>query len=262
VGQPARRAGPPVVSLRDVSITLGARLIQGGMTLEVEEGELVAVLGPNGAGKSTLLKLLLGLIRSETGSVEVLGGRAKRGNWEIGYVPQFRAVEADGYLRVRDVVRFGLDGNRWGPGLPSRKRNGRVDEALAEVGASGLAESPVGHLSGGERQRILIAQALLSDPRLLLLDEPLAGLDIARSREIVALVGKICRARGVAVLFVTHDINPLLSDVDRVLYLANGRSAVGDPGEVITGEVLSRLYGTDVEVVRTRDRVFVLGAPT
>ncbi|HEY9593294.1 MAG TPA: ATP-binding cassette domain-containing protein, partial [Spirochaetia bacterium] len=160
-----------------------------------------------------------------------------------------------------DVVRFGLDGARWGPGLPSRERRRRVDEALSEVGASHLADASFGRLSGGERQRALIAQALLCDPRLLLLDEPLASLDLARAQEIVALVRRICRTRGVTVLFVTHDINPLLADVDRVLYLANGRSAIGAPQEVITAETLSRLYGSSVDVVRTLGRLFVVGAP-
>jgi zinc/manganese transport system ATP-binding protein len=250
-----------MVTLHEVSVRLGARLIQREMSFEIEEGELVAVLGPNGAGKSTLLKLLLGMVRPEAGRVEVLGRPPGRGNWGIGYVPQFRAIEAEGTLRTWDIVRFGLDGNRWGPGLPNKGRNARVDKVLVEVGATELAKAPIGHLSGGERQRVLIAQALLSDPRLLLLDEPLASLDIAHGQEIIALVRRICRTRGVTVLFVTHDINPLLADVDRVLYLANGRSAIGAPEEVITGETLSRLYGTAVDVVRALGRVFVVGAP-
>ena len=260
MGSQAQPIATPVVHLDGVQVTLGGRTIQENMSLTVEDGEFIAVLGPNGAGKSTLLKVLLGLIRPAAGRVEVLGGTPGRGNARIGYVPQFRSIESDMMLRAREVVRFGLDGNRWGPGWPSRERRERIDAVLREVDGLELAEQPMGRLSGGERQRLLIAQALLTDPRLLLLDEPLANLDISREQEIIALVRRICRSRGVAVLFVTHDINPLLPDVDRVLYLAAGRSAIGRPQEVITRECLSQLYGSPVEVVKALGRVFVVGA--
>ena len=163
-------------------------------------------------------------------------------------------------LRARELVRFGLDGNRWGPGWPSRTREAAIDKVLREVDAEDLADEPMGRLSGGERQRLLIAQSLLTDPRLLLLDEPLANLDISREQEIIALVRRICRSRNVAVLFVTHDINPLLSHVDRVLYLANGHSAIGTTAEVITSRTLTALYGSPVEVVQALGRIFVVGA--
>ena len=243
-------------------MSLGGTVIQEDMSFSIEDGEYIAVLGPNGAGKSTLLKVLLGLVRPTSGRVEVLGGAPGKRNAHIGYVPQFRAIESDTTLRGREVVRFGLDGNRWGIGLPSRARRERIDEVLREVDAQELAEQPIGRLSGGERQRLLIAQALLADPSLLLLDEPLANLDITREQEIIGLVRRICKSRGVAVLFVTHDINPLLPDVDRVLYLAGGRSAIGTPQAVITRECLSALYGSPVEVVKALGRVFVVGAET
>jgi zinc/manganese transport system ATP-binding protein len=230
------------------------------MGFTIADGELVAVLGPNGAGKSTLLRALLGLLRPTSGRIEVLGGAPGTRNARIGYVPQFRTIEAELSLRGRELVRFGLDGNKWGPGWPSATRRARIDRVLEEVDAVELAEQPIGRLSGGERQRLLIAQALVTDPRLLLLDEPLANLDISREQEIITLVRRICRSRGVAVMFVTHDINPLLPDVDRVLYLAGGRSAIGTPQEVITRECLSALYGSPVDVVQALGRVFVVGA--
>ena len=232
------------------------------MSFSIEDGELVAILGPNGAGKSTLLKVLLGLVRPVSGIVSVLGQRAGRANARIGYVPQFRALEAETTLRARDVVRFGLDGNRWGPGWPSRRREKLVDEVLDEVDGRELAEAAMGELSGGERQRLLIAQALVCNPRLLLLDEPLASLDMGREQEVVGLIRRICRLRAVAVLVVTHDVNPLLADIDRVLYLAGGRGAIGRPDEVITRDALSRLYGAPVNVVKTGGRIFVVGART
>ncbi len=250
----------PVIFTEGVRVDLGERTILADVSFAINDGELVAILGPNGAGKSTLLKVILGLVKPMAGSVSVLDQPPGRANARIGYVPQFRAIEAETTLRARDVVRLGLDGNRWGTGLPSKARERRIDAVLEEVDGRELAKAAMGELSGGERQRLLIAQALLSDPRLLLLDEPLASLDLGREQEIIALIRRVCRARGVAVLFVTHDVNPLLSDIDRVLYLANGRSAIGRPDQVITRETLSDLYGTPVEVVKTGGRVFVVGA--
>ena len=252
----------PVINLEHVRIQFGRRIILEDMSLSVNQGEFVVVLGPNGAGKSTLLKLLLGLLKPSAGVVRVLGHPPRRGNNAIGYTPQHRTLEADLALRARDVVGFGLDGNRWGTGFPSSRRDAIIDKALLEVDAFDLANAPVGQLSGGEQQRLLIAQALLTDPRLLLLDEPLANLDINHEQEIVELVSRVCRARNVAVMLVTHDINPLLPVVDRVLYMANGHVAIGSPDEVITSAKLTELYGSPVEVVQALGRVFVIGAET
>ncbi len=252
----------PVIDLEHVRIQFGRRIILEDMSLSVNQGEFVVVLGPNGAGKSTLLKLLLGLLKPSAGVVRVLGHPPRRGNNAIGYTPQHRTLEADLALRARDVVGFGLDGNRWGTGFPSSRRDAIIDKALLEVDAFDLANAPVGQLSGGEQQRLLIAQALLTDPRLLLLDEPLANLDINHEQEIVELVSRVCRARNVAVMLVTHDINPLLPVVDRVLYMANGHIAIGSPDEVITSAKLTELYGSPVEVVQALGRVFVIGAET
>ncbi len=252
----------PVIDLEHVRIQFGRRIILEDMSLSVNQGEFVVVLGPNGAGKSTLLKLLLGLLKPSAGVVRVLGHPPRRGNNAIGYTPQHRTLEADLALRARDVVGFGLDGNRWGTGFPSSRRDAIIDKALLEVDAFDLANAPVGQLSGGEQQRLLIAQALLTDPRLLLLDEPLANLDINHEQEIVELVSRVCRARDVAVMLVTHDINPLLPVVDRVLYMANGHVAIGSPDEVITSAKLTELYGSPVEVVQALGRVFVIGAET
>jgi zinc/manganese transport system ATP-binding protein len=250
----------PIISLENVQIRLGGRTIQANINLDIKEGEFIAILGPNGAGKSTLLKLLLGLIKPTIGTVRVLGKQPRRGNPDIGYAPQHRVLEADLALRARDVVGFGLDGHRWGPGWPSRKRDALIDQALQEVDALHFANAPVGQLSGGEQQRLLIAQALLTNPRLLLLDEPLSNLDITRGQEIVSLVNRVCRTRNVAVLLVAHDINPLLNVVDRVIYVANQQCTIGKPEEVITTETLSKLYGSPVEVVQALGRMFVVGA--
>jgi zinc/manganese transport system ATP-binding protein len=252
----------PVIDLEHVRVQYGRQIILEDISMAVGEGEFIVMLGPNGAGKSTLLKLLLGLVRPSAGVVRVLGSPPRRGNNAIGYAPQHRVLEADLALRARDVVGFGLDGNHWGPGLPSRKRDAIIDKALLEVDAADFADVPMGQLSGGEQQRLLIAQALLTNPRLLLLDEPLANLDINHEQEIVELVAQVCRARNVAVMLVTHDINPLLTVADRVLYMAGGRGAIGSPDEVITSATLSQLYGTPVEVVHALGRVFVVGAET
>ncbi|GCE14418.1 ABC transporter ATP-binding protein [Tengunoibacter tsumagoiensis] len=254
-----RVALQPVVALDHVQVRLSGRTILDDVSLTINEGEFVAILGPNGAGKSTLLKLLLGLIKPSAGSITILGQPPRRGNSGIGYAPQHRVLEAELALRARDVVGFGLDGHRWGPGWPSRRRNSLIEQALEEVGALHFANAPVGQLSGGEQQRLLIAQALLTNPRLLLLDEPLANLDLTREKEIVALVDSICRSRQVSALLVSHDVNPLLQSIDRVLYLANGKSTIGTPDEVINSETLTRLYNSPVEVVHALGRMFVVG---
>ena len=253
---------PASISLKDVSIRLGDKTIQEKMTFDLTQGEFVALLGPNGAGKSTFLKLLLGLLKPTSGALRVLGQVPRTGNQLVGYLPQFLNFDGMNALRARDIVGFGLDGHRWGFGLPDKKREKKLDEILEEVDVLRFARSSFDELSGGERQRLLLAQALVSDPKLLLLDEPLASLDIAHAQEVISLVAQVCRQRKITVLLVTHDVNPLLAHIDQVLYLANGQSALGRPDEVVTSEVLSRLYGSRVEVVSALSRRFVVGAET
>src|SRR5579862_5705654 len=236
----------PVIKIEDLHIAFGGRMILDHINLTINEGEFIAVLGPNGAGKSTLLKLLLGLYKPTSGKISVLGKPPRRGNNEIGYAPQHRTLEAELALRARDIVGFGLDGNKWGVALPNKKRDKHIEQALEEVDMLHLADMPVGQLSGGEQQRLLIAQALLTHPKILLLDEPLSNLDIIHSEGIVSLITKIARQRKMAVLLVTHDVNILLPVIDRVLYMANTHSAIGKPQEVITSEKLSALYGSKV----------------
>ncbi len=249
----------PVIELQNVQFALGNRRIFHNISMTITKGEFIAVLGPNGAGKSTLLKLLLGLYKPTSGKIDVLGKSPRKGNNEIGYAPQHRTLEADLALRACDVVGFGLDGNRWGIGFPSAERSRVITQALEEVDALRFANEPVGRLSGGEQQRLLIAQALLAHPKILLLDEPLSSLDIAHAQGIISLVTRIAKNRNITVLFVAHDINPLLSVVDRVLYMANTNSAIGKPEEVITSKNLSALYGSSIEVVNTKGRLFVIG---
>jgi zinc/manganese transport system ATP-binding protein len=229
--------------------------------VEVSQGEFAAILGPNGSGKTTLLRVLLGELAPTRGSVSVLGQRAGASKGQIGYLPQRRHFDADTRVRGIDLVRLGLDGTRWG--VPLRRSGGeRVEEAIELVGAGGYATRPIGALSGGEQQRLLIAQALVSEPRLLILDEPLDSLDLPNQRAVAALLERICRERGVTILLVAHDVNPLLSYLDRVVYFGAGRAVVGEPREVITAATLSSLYGVPVEVLQTADgRLVVVGLP-
>ena len=256
----------PVVQVEDASVTLGGRTIWQEVSLTVSAGEFLAILGPNGAGKSTLLKAILGLIPLSAGSIAVLGHPARRGNAAIGYVPQRRHFEADIRVRGRSIVRLGLDGGNWGLPLPfiqrdkAREATRRVQEAIELVGASAYADRPIGELSGGEQQRLLIAQALVTRPRILALDEPLDSLDLRNQQGVAGVIRQISQETGAAVLLVAHDVNPILSSVDRVIYVARGQVAVGPPEEVITTETLSRLYNTPIEVLRASDgRIIVVG---
>jgi zinc/manganese transport system ATP-binding protein len=249
----------PLLRLDRVALRLGGRPVLREVSLDLQRGEFVGLIGANGAGKTTLLRVILGLLRPDSGKVEVLGRPIGKGNPAIGYVPQKQQLDPETPLRGRDLVALGIDGQRWGIPWPSRERRGRVDDVLRQVGASEYADAPVGRLSGGEQQRLLIAQALLANPKVLLLDEPLSHLDIRGANEVVQLVARIGRERDVAVLLVAHDMNPLLDVMDRVLYLAVGRSAVGTVNDVVRSEVLSRLYGYPVDVLHVRGRILVVG---
>jgi zinc/manganese transport system ATP-binding protein len=249
------------VSLRHATLRYGDRVLWDGLDLDVYRGELVAVLGPNGAGKTSLIRVLLGLQSLTAGEVVVNGRHPRRGDRAIGYVPQQKGFDRDLPLRGTDLVRLGLDGHRWGPVKPSREARERVAAAIAAVGATLYAVAPLGCLSGGEQQRLRIAQALLADPRVLLCDEPLLSLDLGHQQAVMALIDRQRRERDSAVLLVTHEINPILPLVDRVLYLVSGRWTVGTPNEVMTTERLTDLYGAPVDVLRVRNRIVVVGAP-
>jgi len=244
-----------------VSAAYGDRLIWRNASFTVNTGEFVAVLGPNGSGKSTLLRLLLGLQPPAAGSLQVLGKRPLRGNPQIGYVPQRRNIDRDLPVRGRDFVHLGIDGNRWGLALGNAASNHqRVDQAITSVEAQPYADRPIGRLSGGEQQRLLLAQALAGRPQMLLLDEPLASLDLRNQIIISELVAELARANGLTVLLIAHDINPLLPIVDRVLYVAHGGLAIGKPAEVITTQQLSRLYDAPIEVLHdSHGHMFVVG---
>jgi len=267
VAMPADAAGSAVVTLADAAVRVGGRTLWSGVNLSLAAGEFVAVLGPNGVGKSTLVKVILG-IQPATGDVTVLGTRPGHANHRIGYLPQRRSFDPSVRVRGVDVVRLGYDGDRWGLPLPfvgraaRRAARSRIAEVIDLVGASAYAHRPIGQLSGGEQQRLLIAQALVRRPRILLLDEPLDSLDLPNQSAVAALIARICRAERVAVVMVAHDVNPILSYIDRVVYLAQGAAVAGTPEQVITGTTLSRLYGTPIEVLRTSDqRLVVVGGP-
>jgi zinc/manganese transport system ATP-binding protein len=252
-----------VIQAKELAGGYAGRTVWSGANLAVDQGEFMAVLGPNGAGKSTMLKILLGLLPPLAGEIRVLGSPPRRGSPYIGYVPQGRSLEGAVAFRGVDLVALGLDGHRWGFRLPSRSSHENQDlvaRALEAVGASGYARRRVGEMSGGERQRLMLAQALVSKPRLLLLDEPFANLDVRHQAVMAGLVAEVAREQALSVLLVAHDINPLRSVVDRVCYLAGGGVAIGTPDEVVSGPVLSRLYGGPVEVLTdSRGRRFVVG---
>jgi zinc/manganese transport system ATP-binding protein len=258
------------LELSGASVQLGGHTIFSGVDLTVGRGEFIAVLGPNGAGKSTLMRAVLGLVPLSAGSASVLGLSPARARPRIGYLPQRRHLDNTPRIRGVDLVRLGLDGDRWGVavGLSTRARahrraeSARVDEVIGLVDAGAYAQRPLGELSGGEQQRLLIAQALVRRPELLILDEPLDSLDLPNQAAVASLVSRICAAEGVSALLVAHDVNPLLGYLDRVVYLAGGRARAGPVAEVITAETLSDLYRAPIEVLRARDgRLVVVGLP-
>lgn len=251
----------PVISVRRATLAYDGHVLWRDLDLDVLPGEFVAVLGPNGSGKTSLLRVLLGQQSVSSGTVRVVGQPAGRANRRVGYIPQQRALDPSLVIRGRDLVGLGYDGHRWGIGFArARERRLRVDQALATVGALGYADRPVGLLSGGEQQRLRVAQALVGNPEVLLCDEPLLSLDLANQQVVSSLIDARRHAEGTAVLFVTHEINPVLPWVDRVLYMVDGRFRIGTAAEVMTSETLSELYRTPVEVLRVGGQIHVVGA--
>jgi zinc/manganese transport system ATP-binding protein len=251
----------PVVSIQSGSLGFGDRMLWSGLNLEIAAGEFVAVLGGNGSGKSSLLKAILGQQRLDSGTITVAGHPARRGDRCIGYIPQQKIAAPGTPLRGRDLVTLGVNGHRFGAPTLSRRVKVHVDELIASVGATEYAQQPIGSLSGGEQQRLRVAQALADDPVLLLCDEPLLSLDLQHQRGVSELIDVRRREHNTTVVFVTHDVNPILGMVDRILYLAGGKFMIGTPDEVLRSDVLTGLYGTPVEVVRVAGRVLVAGIP-
>ena len=247
-----------VVDLDHATLTLGARTVLADASLAIRAGEFIGVLGPNGAGKTTLMRAILGLLPPSAGTIRVFGRAPQRGDPAIGYLPQVRTVLPDLRVRGLDFIGASLNGQRWGlPSLTPRDR-GMIEGTLDAVGARDLARRPLADMSGGERQRLLLAQALIGSPKLLLLDEPLISLDARHQEVAIDVVRTVCRERRITVLFSAHELNQLLGTLDRVLYLGNGQAVLGTVDEVITAPVLSRLYGADIDVVRAAGHIFVM----
>jgi zinc/manganese transport system ATP-binding protein len=247
-----------VVELDHTTLRIGTRDVLENVSVAIRPGEFIGVLGPNGSGKTTLMRAILGLLPPASGQVRVFGRAPKRGDGAIGYLPQLRTVLPDLRIRGRDFIASSLNGERWG--LPSLTRAERqmIDDTLGLIDARDLANRPLSDMSGGERQRLLLAQTLNGQPQLLLLDEPLISLDARHQEVAIAVVRKVCRERGITVLFSAHELNQLLGTLDRVLYLGNGQAVLGTIEEVITAPVLSRLFGTDIEVVQAQGHIFVM----
>ncbi len=269
-GDPAR-IGSPAIHAERLEVRYGSKVVWKDASFEVKAGEFVALIGPNGAGKTTLFRMLLGLHYPSAGQLTVFGSPPHRGSYRIGYVPQRHTIDQETHLECDKLVRLAYPGDRWGPGgrfpplrwgprfrlRPEREAAAR---ALEDVGAYELSSKPLGSLSGGELQRVFLAEALVGNPEMLLLDEPLSNLDLRRSRELVETIHGLVRSRGVTTLLVAHDINPMIKCLDKVIYIANGRVATGPPSEVLTSESLTALYGVRVEVLHdSRGNLVIVG---
>jgi zinc/manganese transport system ATP-binding protein len=242
----------PLIELDGAGVRFGGRQVLSDVSFEIGPGEFTGLIGPNGAGKTTLLRMILGLQQPSQGRV------VSHVKHHIGYVPQKLVIDQDMPLRARDVVSLGIDGNKLGFRLPSKARRARVEEMLRAVDALDYADARVGLLSGGEQQRVMIAHALISEPAVLLLDEPLANLDLRSEREVVSLLAKLSKTRDIAVLISSHDMNPLVNVMDRIVYVAGGKVATGSTEEVVTSQRLTELYGHHVDVIRLHNRIIVL----
>lgn len=246
--------------MTNVGIRLGGHDILREVNAEIHRGEFIGVFGPNGAGKSTLMRCLLGLVPLASGHLSVFGEPPGRMNREIGYLPQSRAHLENTAFSARALVAAVEGGSRWGMPWHSRAARAEIERAIALAGAEDYANRPFSVLSGGERQRIMLAQALIGRPSLLILDEPLASLDPRNQLRLIECVAKIKATTGATILFVAHDLNPLIGVMDRVIYVAGGKAAIGSSDDVISSEALSKLYGTEINVIRSDGRIFIVAA--
>jgi zinc/manganese transport system ATP-binding protein len=249
----------PVLSIKNASLSFGDRQLWSNLNLDVQPHEFIAIIGANGSGKTTLLKAILGQVDLAAGSIEIEGEPVGRGSREIGYIPQHRNAETVAPMRAIDLLRMGLDGHRFGLPFATRASKRRVSHILDCIDGHELAYKKVSDLSGGELQRLRVGQAVIGEPSLILADEPLSALDMAQQKTIADLLDQERRDHNAAVLFVTHDVNPILSMVDRVLYLGNSKFRIGTPDEVLRSEVLSELYETPIDVLRNQGRIVVVG---
>jgi zinc/manganese transport system ATP-binding protein len=249
-----------IVRAKNLTAGYSGKTVWHNASFSVKKGEFVAVIGPNGAGKTTLFRLLLGLQKPISGELSVFGAMPRKGNSKIGYVPQRHKIDNETNIGCLELVRLAFSGNRLGISLSSKEEKRVALESLAAVGATELGDKSLGSLSGGELQRVFLAEALVSNPEILLLDEPLSNLDIKRIKDLVGLVNKVVRSRNVTAFLVAHDINPLIPYLDKVIYVANGKVSTGRPEEVLTSEHLSDLYGTPVEVLKdSKGNIVIVG---
>lgn len=247
-----------VIKFSGVSISRGSHEVLRNVDLQISSNAFIGVLGSNGAGKTTLFQAILGLIKPASGQISVFNRPVKRGNLNIGYLPQARSLPNHIRLEVREFLKSSWDGEKWGFLSASRSVELPIFAALKLVDAQDMMHRPISELSGGERQRILIAQCLMRQPELLILDEPLISLDPSKAQDIIHLIRDIQKSLGITVLLSAHELNPLLGSLDKVLYMGKGIAVLGSVEDVINNSTLSKLYDTKIEVIHVNGRIFVM----
>ncbi|MCJ8170494.1 zinc ABC transporter ATP-binding protein ZnuC [Atopomonas sediminilitoris] len=222
--------GPVLISLQQVAVNRGGRSVLRDISLQLKQGEIVTLIGPNGAGKTTLVRCVLGLLKPDSGRVQ------RQAKLRIGYMPQKLHIEATLPLTVERFLR-----------LVPKTSCAEALAALAEVGAEHLLHSPLQQVSGGEQQRILLARALLHAPQLLVLDEPVQGVDVSGQAELYRLIGRLRQRHGCGVLMVSHDLHLVMSATDQVICLNQHVCCSGHPEAVGSDPVFVEMFGQDAK---------------
>jgi manganese/iron transport system ATP-binding protein len=245
----AHDATSPALELQGVSVRYDGAPALENVSLRVQRGNQVAVVGPNGAGKSTLFNVITGILKPQQGMVRIAGS-GPNGHICVGYVPQRSRIDWRFPVTVADVVMMGRVGKIGMLRRPGREDHERVHSALAQVDMLSLANRQIGELSGGQQQRVFLARTLAQEAELLLLDEPLAGLDIPSQEAILRILAQM-RAAGITLLIATHDLNQAAEQFDQMMLLNRAVIAYGPPAQVLTADNLTRAYGGQLHVVHT-----------
>ncbi|WP_457746771.1 metal ABC transporter ATP-binding protein [Sulfurimonas sp.] len=242
----------PIFDVVNLSFQVRGQSILSNISFKIFEGEYIAIIGPNGGGKTTLIRMLLGLEKPTSGEIRLFGKKLKdfKEWYKIGYVPQRASLVDENFpATVEDIVKMGRIAKRGIFAGSSQKDKEQVEDAMLKMDILHLRDKMVGKLSGGQRQRVMIARALASSPKILILDEPNTGVDVKSQQRFYSLLSKLNKEENITILFITHDIGVIVDDIGRLFTINQKAIICNDPKKMLSCDDMSELYGTDAHLL-------------